>query len=666
MTSNGQRVSPRRRGKNDGAGASVPSRSIARSPSKYTKSHKKTSFLQGLLNPLNIGLLLTLFGLYSNVTHHFHSDEPDIKWAKTSKDHRHVLLTQPARRQQQQTRAANDNKKQPLTKEYPSAPKQKPAAHQEQQAPLGYNADQQVDSTKHDNNDDTKSATKGSIPSAGGDPLTAGLFKQTPQEQATRHLRFPSVKDRVKVYMSNWYTPPCPENDDALVHYAYEGKSNGSEPATSTATQLLFRELPHTHPEPAGDDTGKVRGYKIGYEFEMARMTHLHRELIESDACAANDYCVDTQKYYIPALQRLDKAATARHSNNNNNNDNDLPIPTLVQWGDSDTPKAYTPEHALGEFPQVPYIMKFRFRYTDPHAIHNMTSTRTCIDGERPIYQTVAVPRAAHGLSYFQPIVWRLTSLRHYGMMHKIPPADVPWHQKKNAAIWRGGLTGIYRNGFKLGMLKSKTPTQVCQMMHRCNLVLSHAASSLVDAQLIGTPKHVPASIGTAQLYAPTKASYADMLQYKAIIMLEGNDISSGLKWALYSNSVVMTQPPTKTSWALEELLEPWVHYVPLKEDLTDVEEKMQWILDHDDEAQEIVRRGSLWVQDLLYHPEVERDDALIYDEMLRRYQAHFVHDPDLVNTLESNHGDVKAKQDADKEHFHEHVDEHEDEEEHD
>ncbi len=41
--------------------------------------------------------------------------------------------------------------------------------------------------------------------------------------------------------------------------------------------------------------------------------------------------------------------------------------------------------------------------------------------------------------------------------------------------------------------------------------------------------------------------------------MLEGNDVASGLKWALLSQSVVMMPPPQHTSWAMEELLQPWV-----------------------------------------------------------------------------------------------------------
>jgi len=167
--------------------------------------------------------------------------------------------------------------------------------------------------------------------------------------------------------------------------------------------------------------------------------------------------------------------------------------------------------------------------------------------------------------------------------------------------------------------------------MHRCRLVYNTAHSNLVDAALTKPSRkdglwQVPGfheEIGDIRLVGDFR-SYQEMLEFKAIIMLEGNDVSSGFKWALYSNSVVMTQAPTKVSWAMEDVLEPWVHYIPLNKDLTDAEEKMRWVIDHDTEAKEIARRGSLWMKDLLMHPDAAKDEELIFDDILRRYMAHF------------------------------------------
>lgn len=66
-------------------------------------------------------------------------------------------------------------------------------------------------------------------------------------------------------------------------------------------------------------------------------------------------------------------------------------------------------------------------------------------------------------------------------------------------------------------------------------------------------------------------------------------------------------------------------HYVPLNDFATNVEEQMQWVVDHDDEAQRISERATLWMEDLVFHPDADEDDRLIQEMILRRYQSHFI-----------------------------------------
>jgi Glycosyl transferase family 90 len=160
-------------------------------------------------------------------------------------------------------------------------------------------------------------------------------------------------------------------------------------------------------------------------------------------------------------------------------------------------------------------------------------------------------------------------------------------------------------------------------------------SSVLVDAKLV-LPQlqhtDMPMQIHNVPIYG-SRMTKQDLMSYKVIIMLEGNDAGTGLKWALFSNSVVMTNAvPQFSSWLMEEWLQPWVHYIPLdlstEENLAyDIHEKMEWILNHDVEAQNIARRGALWVRDLLFHPNAISDDEAITDEMVRRYMMHFVQD---------------------------------------
>ena len=88
----------------------------------------------------------------------------------------------------------------------------------------------------------------------------------------------------------------------------------------------------------------------------------------------------------------------------------------------------------------------------------------------------------------------------------------------------------------------------------------------------------------------------------------------------------------------MEEMLQLWVHYVPINvhrssdgETTTDAEEKMQWILDNDDKAREIVKASTLWMADLILHPDEIDDEKFISDEIARRYLTHFVTTQELV-----------------------------------
>jgi Glycosyl transferase family 90 len=92
----------------------------------------------------------------------------------------------------------------------------------------------------------------------------------------------------------------------------------------------------------------------------------------------------------------------------------------------------------------------------------------------------------------------------------------------------------------------------------------------------------------------------------------------------MISNSVVLMPPPQFTSWTMEELLEPWIHYIPLFPDISDVEEKTRWMIEHPEEAQRISHRATLWIMDLYIHPDAMDDNRRINQEVLKRYRAHF------------------------------------------
>lgn len=68
-----------------------------------------------------------------------------------------------------------------------------------------------------------------------------------------------------------------------------------------------------------------------------------------------------------------------------------------------------------------------------------------------------------------------------------------------------------------------------------------------------------------------------ELLRYRYLISVEGDDVATNLKWALWSKSAVIMPPPTMCSWAMEDRLVPWVHYIPVAHDFANLTAAVDW-----------------------------------------------------------------------------------------
>jgi hypothetical protein len=74
----------------------------------------------------------------------------------------------------------------------------------------------------------------------------------------------------------------------------------------------------------------------------------------------------------------------------------------------------------------------------------------------------------------------------------------------------------------------------------------------------------------------------------------------SGLWWKLFSNSVVFKVDSHYEQWYYNELKE-WVHYIPVKGDLSDLEEKYKWALEHEEECKQININSTNFIKEHTY-----------------------------------------------------------------
>lgn len=116
--------------------------------------------------------------------------------------------------------------------------------------------------------------------------------------------------------------------------------------------------------------------------------------------------------------------------------------------------------------------------------------------------------------------------------------------------------------------------------------------------------------------YIKMNESWRDFLHYKYVISVHGNDADIDLSWKLASNSVVLMAKPQYFTWFMEDLLIPGYHYVLLKDDFSDLREKLDWCKANQDKCKEIIEHAHQYMN-IFRNINVERD---IEREVLKLY----------------------------------------------
>ena len=176
---------------------------------------------------------------------------------------------------------------------------------------------------------------------------------------------------------------------------------------------------------------------------------------------------------------------------------------------------------------------------------------------------------------------------------------DIPFESKKPIVFWRGTTTGSEdRLGNRFDLMN--------KWFNKSNKI-DIAFSEITQGK------------DNYSKYIKTKAEIKTFLQYKYIISIEGNDVSSGLKWNLLSNSIVFMPKPTMVSWFMEDHLLPFVHYIPIKNDWSDLEKMVDWCENNQNKCKIINYNAKKYVNKFLkefdsgYHLKIINDIIKIY-----------------------------------------------------
>lgn len=182
-------------------------------------------------------------------------------------------------------------------------------------------------------------------------------------------------------------------------------------------------------------------------------------------------------------------------------------------------------------------------------------------------------------------VLMKLNKLRHFVFVNDKQELA----EKKDQLVWRGG----------------------CFQPHRINFLKMYFGHPLCNIGQTNSDINPQ--------WQQKRLPINKQLEYKFILCLEGNDVASNLKWVMSSNSLAVMPAPKFETWFMEGTLQAGLHYVPIRDDYTDLEEKMQYYINHKDEAAQIIANAKEHVTQFKNEPDEDLISLLVLQKYFER-----------------------------------------------
>lgn len=189
----------------------------------------------------------------------------------------------------------------------------------------------------------------------------------------------------------------------------------------------------------------------------------------------------------------------------------------------------------------------------------------------------------------------------------------IPWEQKKEILFWRGSSTGISPSGSWRDLQRIKL----------CEIASNSKNQDLFDVglsnivQLNKSAENEIKALGYLKDYKSIKL----INTFKYLIDVDGNSNAwSSLFLKLLSGSVVLKVESEGEfrQWYYDRLV-AWEHFVPVKKDLSDLEEKLYWLRDNDQKAKEIASSSQRMMAGITFESQLSETIELISRSLLMK-----------------------------------------------
>lgn len=167
----------------------------------------------------------------------------------------------------------------------------------------------------------------------------------------------------------------------------------------------------------------------------------------------------------------------------------------------------------------------------------------------------------------------------------------IPWEQKSTTLFWRGASTG-------------GSPRSARDWEHMARFVFLKWAAGRYDSHRVDAAFSKLVHCGGVACEDIVRAGYPvgghvglrGQLGAKYTPAIEGNTFLGRMLRLLSTHQLVFYAGGPFIEW-YSERLQPWLHYVPIQGDFSNLHERIQWAVANDGEAQAITRRANHLVQ---------------------------------------------------------------------
>lgn len=165
---------------------------------------------------------------------------------------------------------------------------------------------------------------------------------------------------------------------------------------------------------------------------------------------------------------------------------------------------------------------------------------------------------------------------------------ETKWEDKKQTAVFRGGSTGAGVNVHTNMRLKLAYMSYISKL----DDPIPYIDAGITKWNVRPRKVHDDAYLRTIDIQTlPFKRvgtlSYQEQSTYKYIINVDGHVSAFRLSFELSMKSTLLLVKSEWTMW-FSHLLKPYVHYIPVKSDLSDLIDQIKWCRLHDNECKQI------------------------------------------------------------------------------